>query len=93
MDKVVRVCPAPHYEDGFNKFRDKFEVSQTGFLDLCSAFANHCVPAEIPMDETSYNGVEDPSKVIGKPKDNFELMHYNKSVHDYKPSSPNTSGE
>lgn len=93
MEKEVRVCPAPEYPAGYDKSRDKYEVSQSGYLDLSSAFANHCVPPEIPMDETSYNEVDDPSKVIGKPKDAFDMMQYNQSVHDYKPSSPNSSGE
>lgn len=91
--KDVRICPAPEVIVGYDKLKDRFEVSRTGFLDLGKAFANNAVPADISGDDANYNGVEDPNKVIGKPKDSFELMHYNKSVHDYKPSSPNPGGE
>lgn len=91
--KEVRICPPPEYPDVYDKRRDKSEVSQSGYLDLCQAFENNSVPADIAQDDASYNDVDDPSKVIGKPKDAFDMMHYNQSVHDYKPSSPNPSGE
>lgn len=93
MEKEVKVCPPPSCVDGYDKRRDRFEVSQTGFLNLNEAFLNHAVPADFAQDDVSYDDVDDPSKVIGKPKDAFELMHYNQSVHDYKPSSSNPSGE
>lgn len=93
MVNEIRVCPAPEYPEGYDKRRDRFEVSQSGFLDLCQAFEHNSVPADFAQDDASYNDVEDPSKVIGRPKDGFELMHYKQSVHDYKPSSPNPSGE
>lgn len=89
----AKVCQFDIPTMEYDKRRDRFEVSQSGFLDLNSAFEHNAVPADISGDDANYNGVEDPNKVIGKPKDNFELMHYNKSVHDYKPSSNNPSGE
>lgn len=64
----VRVCPPPDYPEGYDKNRDRFEVSQSGYLDLNDAFLNHSVPADFAQDDAVYNDVDDPSKVIGKPK-------------------------
>lgn len=83
----------PAIELGYNEKTDLSPVSQSGYLDLCDAFANHCVPADISSDDASYNEVNSPDVGIGKPKDAFELMHYNQSVHDYKPTSSNPSGD
>ena len=58
----------------FNPVRDVSSVSQTGFIDLKNAFANNCVPSQIVGEDTDYNGIDDPSSILGSPSDVFEAM-------------------
>lgn len=68
----------------FNPNKDIQEVDQFGFIDLPEAFANNSVPTSIGDEELIYNNMEDPSAALDMPKDIFEVMHQNKTVHDYK---------
>lgn len=77
----------------FDKFKDISEVSQTGFVDLVSAFANHSVPANIESDDLEFNNVDDPSVILRKPKDTFEAMQFRQTISDYKSSSNNSGVE
>lgn len=67
----------------FNPLKDLSSVSQTGFVDLKNAFANNCIPSQITGADTDYNGIDDPSSILGRPSDIFEAMDmesYVKSV-------------
>ena len=63
----------------YNPIKDIQAVSQTGFIDLAECFANGNVPSNIDDVEVNYNGIEDPSSILGKPRDVFEaarMMSY-----------------
>lgn len=72
-------------KDWYNPNKDIQEVDQFGYIDLPEAFANNSVPTVVgPEDNLLYNNMEDPSAAMDMPKDIFEVMHQNKTVHDYK---------
>lgn len=63
--------------------KDIKEVDQFGFIDLAECLANGEVPSTIADSEADYNGIEDPSEILGKPSDVFEcykMADYIKSV-------------
>lgn len=64
----------------FDPVRDISPVDQYGFVDLKSALANSAVPSVMPGADLDYNGVEDPSAIIGKPRDVFEVIDMQKAL-------------
>lgn len=63
----------------FNKKRDISPVSQFGYVDLVESVANGVVPSVLQMQDSRFNGVEDPRALVGKPSDVFEaykMAHY-----------------
>lgn len=69
----------------FNPKRDLSPVSQTGFIDLKSAFASGAVPSVAPDAETDYNGIEDPHSILGRPSDVFEAIEMQSHINSYTP--------
>lgn len=67
----------------YNEVTDICEVDQFGFIDLNECLANGAVPSTIADSEAQYNGIEDPSEILGKPSDVFEayrMSDYVKTV-------------
>ena len=67
----------------YNPVKDISDVDQFGFIDLQECLANGEVPSTIADSEDQYNGIEDPSEILGKPSDVFEcykMGDYIKSV-------------
>lgn len=58
----------------FDPVRDLSPVEQFGFIDLKTALENSVVPSQMPGADEDYNGIDDPSKVLGIPRDVFEAM-------------------
>lgn len=56
----------------FNEIRDIHDVDQFGYVNLAECLENGIVPSEIADSEANYNDVDDPSSIIGKPRDVFE---------------------
>lgn len=71
----------------FNPVVDKTAVSQIGFVDLRSAMVNHVIPSQIAESEEDYNGIEDPSAIMGKPTDVFEALEMQSHINSFKPES------
>lgn len=46
-------------------------VEQVGFVDLRRAYEDASVPSDLGVDESTYNGIDDPSSIIGRPDDVF----------------------
>lgn len=46
-------------------------VEQVGYVDLRRAYEDSCVPSDLGVDESTYNGIDEPSSIIGKPDDVF----------------------
>lgn len=66
----------------FDPVRDVCPVSQTGFVDLNSAFANNFVPSVAENAESDYNGIEDPASILGRPRDVFEAMQMESYIRE-----------
>ena len=67
----------------YNDIVDIKEVDQFGFVDLNECMANGQVPSSVSNTEDEYNGIDDPSSILGQPHDVFEaynLQDYVKSV-------------
>lgn len=67
----------------YNPVKDISPVSQTGFIDLPDAFANHNVPAGLPTEDLDYNGIDMPGAILGKPTDVFEAMEMESHIASY----------
>lgn len=77
----------------FNEERDIQEVDQFGFIDLAECLANGEVPTLIDGEDVSYNGIEDPSAILGKPDDIFSLYRMNDYVQSVTPTEGAPSDE
>lgn len=72
----------------YNSIKDIQPVEPFGFISLVDAFNNSCIPAGIEDSSDSYNDIEDPSTIVGKPSDVFEAMRMADALH--QPSSVKT---
>lgn len=61
----------------YNPMCDRFAVEPFGYVNLVEAVENGTVPSSINNVESEYNDIEDPSTIIGKPGDIFELYRMN----------------
>lgn len=64
----------------FDPVRDQNPVDQFGFIDLKTALESSVVPTQMPGSDEDYNGIDDPSKVLGSPRDIFEAIDAQKAV-------------
>lgn len=63
----------------YNPEVDIQEVDQFGWINLRDAFINGTIPGDAGVDDSSYNDIEDPSAILGKPRDVFDAIekaHY-----------------
>lgn len=51
---------------------DIHPVEKFGFVNLRDCFVNSSVPSDISVDPLSFNGVEDPGSLLGRPSDIFD---------------------
>lgn len=64
----------------YDPVRDIAPVDQFGFIELKSALSESVVPSQLPDSESDYNGIDEPDKVLGKPRDIFEAMDAQKAA-------------
>lgn len=64
----------------FDPVRDLAPVDQFGFIELKDALAESVVPSQMPESDSDYNGIDEPDKVIGKPRDIFEAVDAQKAA-------------
>ena len=64
----------------FDPMRDIAPVDQVGFVDLHKAFLTGVVPGDLVVNEESYNGVEEPASLVGRPRDVFEAIRNGQAV-------------
>ena len=75
----------------FNPLRDKQAVEQFGFVDVRKVLETNAIPAEVSEGSEVYNGIDDPSSILGKPHDVFEAMAMKQAINDYTP--PTNGGD
>lgn len=68
------------YDLPFDPVRDLAPVDQFGFIELKNALAESVVPSQMPDSDADYNGIDEPDKVLGKPRDIFEAMDAQKAA-------------
>lgn len=56
----------------FNRFKDRSEVEQFGFVDLNTAFDKGVIPSAVSFDDSSFNGVSNPGTLISRSQDVFD---------------------
>lgn len=61
----------------FDPVKDIHPVDPFGYINLHDAFENHNVPTNIADEVANYNGIEDPSSMLGVPSDIFEAYRMN----------------
>ncbi len=64
----------------FDKNKDFREVENFGYVDLVKCLQTGAVPADVTGSMSSYNGIEDPSTIIGTPTDVFEAMRMSSTL-------------
>ena len=60
----------------YNPTVDICPVDQFGFVDLVECLSKGEIPSTISDTEMTYNEIDDPSTIIGKPRDNFEAIRF-----------------
>lgn len=71
----------------WNPRRNKKAVEQNGFVDVKKIITTNSLPALETDGADAYNGIDDPSSILGKPSDVFEAMAMQQAINDYKPDS------
>lgn len=71
----------------FDIAKDLHEVDQYGYIDLVDCLSNGEVPTQVSESDVAYNDIEDPSSILGKPNDVFELYRMNDYVKSVGQSS------
>lgn len=77
----------------WNPRRNKKAVEQFGFVDVKKIITTNSLPALETDGADAYNGIEDPSSILGKPSDVFEAMAMQQAINDYKPDSSRSGAE
>lgn len=70
-----------------NPRRTKKTVDQFGFVDVVKIMQSNSLPALENEGSDVYNGIDDPSSILGKPSDVFEAMAMQSAINDYKPDT------
>lgn len=64
----------------FNPDKDIREVNSIGYIDLATVLKSGIVPSNLDESQIQYNGIEDPSSIIGSPADVFEAYRMTKDI-------------
>lgn len=78
---------------GYNPVKDVKPVEQFGYVDLCSALANNSIPADVSASDESYNKIDNPASILGRPRDVFDAAHLQRTIRDYKAPEASTPKE
>lgn len=78
-DKFVP-SPFPFVSCEFNKKTDLKETDQFGFIDLNKVYETGVIEGVVSFDDTSFNGIQDPSDILPRPHDNFERIRQGEYV-------------
>lgn len=76
----------------FNPVTDIMAVEPFGFVNLIEAVDIGCVPSFVSNTEDNYNDIEDPSTILGKPRDVFEAYRMSDYIKN-NGSVPETTEE
>ena len=74
----------------YNPEKDNMQVDDFGYVDLVDVMAKGEVPGDIGIDETLYNGIDDPSTIYGKPYDTFSALRMMDAIKTAGSNTPET---
>lgn len=61
-------------ENVYNPQKDNAPVDQVGFVNLRDAYVNSVIPGDLSVETSEFNGVDDPSSLLGRSHDVFESI-------------------
>lgn len=64
----------------YNPLTDVSLVDQFGYVDINECIATNTVPAGLNPTDESYNGLDDPNSIGGKPSDVFDGISMARSL-------------
>ncbi len=64
----------------FDSSKDIREVQCIGYIDLTTVLKTGIVPSNLDETQIQYNGIEDPSSIIGSPSDVFEAYRMTNDI-------------
>lgn len=56
----------------YNPNTDIKKVSPIGALDLKAAFANNAIPADLAVQDSAFNHIDDPRSIVGRVRDTID---------------------
>ncbi len=64
----------------FDNQKDYREVEDFGYVDLIKCLQTGAVPSDVTGSMSSYNGIDDPTSIIGTPTDVFDAMRMSSTL-------------
>lgn len=64
----------------FDPVRDVRDVDTGCIIDINDILRTGVVPSSINSAPLSYNGIEDPTTIIGRPSDTFDALRMNEQI-------------
>lgn len=61
--------------------RDLCEPSQTGYVDLVDLVSHGVIPEGLNVSEESFNNIDDPKAIYGRPQEQFHAMSLAKELN------------
>lgn len=58
----------------YDPLKDVHPVEQFGFINLVDCISEGVVPSDLSIDDSSFNGVEEPASLLGRPSDVFDAI-------------------
>lgn len=69
-------------EVAYDPKKDMEPVNQTGWINLYDAYETHTIPSIIDDNEVSYNEIDNPAEILGKPSDIFEATRMSSYINE-----------
>ena len=70
----------PYIDCKFNPKTDLKETDQVGYIDLNRVYETGVIEGAVSFDDNSFNGIQDPSDILPRPKDVFERIRQGEYV-------------
>lgn len=77
----------------FDKSKDVAEVVPSQAVNLRTAYLNGAIPSDVAAEEAKFNGIEEPSAILGRPADVFDAAAMQGGINDYIASHADKQAE
>lgn len=72
----------PKQDCHYNPERDINPVDPEGVVNLKDAFVNGLIPDDVSVGDAEYDNNDNPRSIIGRPSNEFEAIHLQKTLQD-----------